>query len=340
MRIIADAFGGDNAPKAIIKGALDAANEYGVEIVFTGDEEKIKQCASENGWDISHCEIVHAPEVIQMDDDPRYVLKKKLNSSMTVGLMMLADGKGDAFVSAGSTAALVMGGTFIVKRIKGIRRCAIASVMPSDGEPFMLIDCGANAECEPQFLDQFAQMGSIYMNRVMGVAQPRVGLANIGTEESKGTPFIRECYALLKQDTAINFIGNAEVRDLPFGVCDVAVADGFTGNVILKMYEGVAGMLTKNIKALFKKNVVSMLGALCVKGGLDAFKAKMDYKQYGGAPLLGLSAPVIKAHGSSDAGAFKNAIRQAKEFCEKNVIGEITQNLPAVNRDPMPESAE
>lgn len=331
MKIIVDAFGGDNAPLEIIKGSLEAVKEYGVDIIFTGDEEKIKKCASDNNLDISSCEIVHAPQTVEMEDAPKVVLKQKLDSSMGKGLLLLADGTGDAFVSAGSTAALVMGGTFIVKRIKGIKRCAIASVMPSDKTPFMLIDSGANVECEPKFLDQFAHMGSVYMNRVMGFENPRVGLANIGVEETKGTPFIRDCYELLKNDSIINFIGNAEVRDIPSGVCDVVVADGFTGNVILKMYEGVAGTLTKNIKSLFKKNFVTILGALCVKGGLDDFKKKMDYKQYGGAPLLGLSAPVIKAHGSSDARAFKNAIRQAKEFCEKDVINEIIKNLPEKN---------
>lgn len=327
MKIIVDAFGGDNAPTEIIKGALEAKEEYGVDIVFTGDAKKIKKCASENKFDISSCGIIDSPSVIDMEDDPKYVLKKKLDSSMGKGLTELANGNADAFVSAGSTAALVMGGTFIVKRIKGIKRCAIASVMPSDKKPFMLVDSGANVECEPKFIDQFAQMGSVYMNRVMGYDNPRVGLANIGVEKTKGTPFIRECYDLLSVDKNINFIGNAEVRDIPEGICDVVVADGFTGNVILKMYEGVAGTLTKNIKALFKKNFITLIGALCVKGGLDAFKKKMDYKQYGGAPLLGLNAPVIKAHGSSDARAFKNAIRQAKEFCENNVIEEIKKNI-------------
>ncbi len=332
MKIIVDAFGGDNAPKAILDGALQAKKAYGVDLLFTGDEEQIRSCAAENGFDLTGCSIVHAPGVIAMDDDPKVVLKQKADSSMTAGLTLLAKGEGDAFVSAGSTGALVMGGTFIVKRIHGIRRCAIASVMPSDKDPFMLIDCGANVTCEPKFLCQFAAMGSIYMREILGVRDPRVGLANIGVEETKGTPFVRESYEALKQEKSIHFIGNAEVRDIPSGVCDVVVADGFTGNVILKMYEGVAGTLSKNIKAMFKKNALTIMGALFVKKGLDEFKSKMDYKQYGGAPLLGLQAPVIKAHGSSDARAFMNAVRQAKECCEKKVVGLIAENL-AVESD-------
>ena len=330
MKIIVDAFGGDHAPDEILAGSLAAAKAYGVQLLLVGDEETIKARAASLGLDLSGCEIAHAPSVVTMEDEPKAVLKQKHDSSMTVGLTLLADGKGDAFVSAGSTGALVMGGTFIVKRIKGIKRCAIASVLPSDKTPFMLIDCGANVVCEPQFLCQFAVMGSIYMNRILDIASPRVGLANIGVEETKGTPFVRDCYDALRQEKAIHFIGNAEVRDIPDGVCDVVVADGFTGNVILKMYEGVAGMLNKNIKALFKKNALTMLGALCVKGGLDEFRKKMDYKQYGGAPLLGLQAPVIKAHGSSDARAFQHAIRQAKECVEKSVVNEIIRNLPPI----------
>ena len=327
MKIIVDAFGGDKAPLEILKGAALAKKEYGVDIVLTGDREKIEKCASENAVDLAGFEIIDAPLVMEMEDDPRAVLKSKLGSSMGAGLAALAEGCGDAFVSAGSTAALVVGGTFLVKRIRGIKRCAIASVMPSEKGPFLLIDCGANAECEPRYLVQFAEMGSVYMEKVLGIASPRVGLANIGVEETKGTPFVRECYALLKEDASINFIGNAEVRDIPFGACDVVVADGFTGNVILKMYEGVAGMLVGNIKAMFKKNLVSKLGALCVMGGLNEFRDKMDYKQYGGAPLLGLTAPVIKAHGSSDATALMNAIRQAKECCEKRVVETIAQGM-------------
>ncbi len=340
MKMIIDAFGGDNAPKAILDGALQAKKAYGVDLLFTGDEKKIRSCAAENRFDLTGCEIAHAPGVIAMEDDPKAVLKQKADSSMAVGLALLAKGKGDAFVSAGSTGALVMGGTFIVKRIHGIRRCAIASVMPSDQGPFMLIDCGANVTCEPKFLCQFAAMGSIYMREILGVREPRVGLANIGVEETKGTPFVRDCYELLKQEPSIHFIGNAEVRDIPAGVCDVVVADGFTGNIILKMYEGVAGTLAANIKSMFKKNVLSMLGALCVKKGLDEFKSKMDYKQYGGAPLLGLQAPVIKAHGSSDARAFMNAVRQAKECCEKNVVGRIANNLAGEQTSDEPEKKD
>ncbi|MBR6635180.1 MAG: phosphate acyltransferase, partial [Clostridia bacterium] len=199
--------------------------------------------------------------------------------------------------------------------------------MPSNKQPFMLLDCGANVECKPEHLVQFAKMGSVYMNRIMGFENPSVGLANIGVEENKGTPLQLETYALLKEKKDISFMGNAEVRDIAFGVADVVVADGFTGNVILKMYEGVAKSLTGSIKAIFKKNVLSMLSYIGVKSGMDAFKKKMDYKEYGGAVLLGIAKPVIKAHGSSDARAFKNAIRQAVNCVKKDVIGEIKRSV-------------
>ncbi len=327
MKIIVDAFGGDNAPLEIIKGSADAVAELGVSIILTGKENVIRECAKENSISLEHIEIIDAPEVIEMDDSFTSVIKAKQNSSMSVGLKALTEGKGDAFVSAGSTGALVVGGIFIVKRIKGIKRAAIASVLPTNKNPFLLIDSGANLDCTPEFFSQFAVMGNIYMNKVMGLKNPRVGIANIGVEETKGTNLQRDAYTLMKEGN-YNFIGNIEVRDIPFGECDVVVADGFTVNVILKMYEGVAGALMDNIKAIFKKSKATMLAALIVKNGLMAFKKKMDYTEFGGAPLLGLEKPVIKAHGSSNAKALKNAIRPAKDFTEKGVIQEIEKNIP------------
>lgn len=327
MKIIVDAFGGDNAPLEVLKGSALAVEELGVNILLVGDEKKIAACAAENSISMKNMEVLHADKVFEMEYDPRTIIKEHSDTSLAVGMQALAENKGDAFVSAGSTGAVVVGSTFIVKRIKGIKRAAIASIMPSNKDPFMLMDCGANIECKPEHLAQFALMGSIYMNRIMGVSNPSVGLANIGVEENKGTQLQLDTYALLKESKAVNFIGNAEVRDIPFGAADVVVADGFTGNVILKMYEGVASALMKNIKAIFMKNLVSKLCALGVKSGVTAFKAKMDYTEYGGAVLMGVARPVIKAHGSSNAKAFKNAIRQAVNCVEKDVIGEITRNI-------------
>ena len=327
MKIIVDAFGGDNAPLEILKGCALAVKELGVEILLVGDESRILACAKENSVSMKNMEILHAEKVFEMEYDPRTVMKEHSDTSLAVGMKALTEGKGAAYVSAGSTGAIVMGATFIVKRIKGVKRAAIASVMPSDKRAFMLLDCGANVECKPEHLVQFAQMGSVYMNRIMGYENPSVGLANIGVEENKGTLLQLETYSLLKEKKDISFMGNAEVRDIAFGVADVVVADGFTGNVILKMYEGVAKSLTGSIKAIFKKNVLSMLSYIGVKSGMDAFKKKMDYKEYGGAVLLGIAKPVIKAHGSSDARAFKNAIRQAVNCVEKDVIGEIKRSV-------------
>ena len=332
MKIIVDAFGGDNAPLEILKGSRMAVEELGVDIVLVGDEAKIKKCADENSININGMEIIQADSVFEMSYNPKTIMKEHADTSLAVGMRALVDGRGDAFVSAGSTGAIVMGATFVVKRIKGVKRAAIASIMPSQKEPFMLLDCGANIDCKPEHLCQFATMGSIYMKNIMGVASPEVGIANIGVEENKGTQLQLETYAMLKESD-LNFIGNAEVRDIAYGAADVIVADGFTGNVILKMYEGVAGALVKNIKAVFKKNILSMLSYLGVKGGMNEFKAKMDYKEYGGAVLLGIAKPVIKAHGSSDARAFKNAIRQAANCVKKDVVGEISRNIGSVDSE-------
>lgn len=252
MKIIADAFGGDHAPLEILKGCEMAVRELGVTILLTGDEAKIRDCAQENGISLDRMEILHAPDVMGMEDAPTSIAKEKGDTSMAVGLKALAEGRGDAFVSAGSTGALVVGATLIVKRIRGVRRAAIASVLPSNKAPFLLMDCGANVECTAQMLDQFGAMGSFYMQKVLGVERPRVGLANIGTEKTKGGPLQLEAYELM-ETSDYHFIGNVEARDVPFGACDVLVADGFTGNMLLKMYEGVAGAMMVNIKAIFKK---------------------------------------------------------------------------------------
>lgn len=257
-----------------------------------------------------------------MNAEPTEILKSYKDSSMAVGLKLLAESKGDAFVSAGSTGAFVVGASLIVKRIKGIKRAALAPVIPTVEGRYMLIDCGANAECRPEMLVQFGLMGSAYMNKIMSVNSPRVALINNGTEEHKGAPLQQEAYQQLK-GSPLHFVGNIEARQLPLGGCDVAVCDGFTGNIVLKLTEGLSKALIGQVKNILMKNTMTKLAALTLKGGLGEFKKKMDYKEYGGAALLGISKPTIKAHGSSDAKAFKNAIGQAMRFTSQDVIGAI-----------------
>lgn len=326
MKIIVDAFGGDNAPLEIIKGCLESQIEYGVDIVLTGSEKIIRDVAKENSLDINSFEICDCPDVITMNDSADSVLKDKKNSSMALGLRLLSMGRGDAFISAGNSGALCMGATLITKRIKGIKRPAFAPVMPSSTGCFMLIDGGANAECRPEMIDQFSILGSIYMEKVMKINNPRVGLANVGSEEHKGTELYQTAYQLLKSEN-INFIGNVEGRDIPNGICDVVVCDGFTGNMILKTYEGVALALMDRIKNLFSKNLKSKLAAGLVYGGLMDMKQQFDYNSYGGAPILGASKPVFKAHGSAKAKTIKNAIRLSKEYVSANAIEAMTSAL-------------
>ncbi len=326
MKVIIDMYGGDNAPKAPILGAAMAAKELGVDIVAVGSEAEMRKICEENG--ISGFEFIDAPLVMPVCAEPTEVMKSYKESSLAVGLRALADGRGDAFVSAGSTGAIVVGATLIVKRIKGIKRAALASVIPGLDKSYMLLDLGANVECRPEMLCQFASMGSIYMNKVEGVPNPEVGLINIGAEESKGGELQKEAYQLMKA-SSFNFIGNIEPRDLPKGVCDVAVADGWTGNVVLKLTEGLSSAFGKKLKGIMLRNFFTKLGALTMKKGVAEFKKSMDYTERGGAPLLGIAKPVIKAHGSSDPKAFMNAIRQAKTFYEQDVIGTISAAVAA-----------
>lgn len=326
MKVIIDMYGGDNAPKAPILGAAMAAKELGVDIVAVGNEAEMRKICEEN--DISGFEFIDAPMVMPVCAEPTEVMKSYKESSLAVGLRALADGRGDAFVSAGSTGAIVVGATLIVKRIKGIKRAALASVIPGLDRSYMLLDLGANVECRPEMLCQFASMGSIYMNKVEGVPNPEVGLINIGAEESKGGELQKEAYQLMKA-ASFNFIGNIEPRDLPKGVCDVAVADGWTGNVVLKLTEGLSSAFGKKLKGIMLRNFFTKLGALTMKKGVAEFKKSMDYTERGGAPLLGIAKPVIKAHGSSDPKAFMNAIRQAKTFYEQDVIGTISAAVAA-----------
>ena len=325
MRIVVDAFGGDNAPASVVKGAVLAADASAIQVVLVGDEEKIRATATEQNLSLDKVEIVHAPDVMEMEDEPRRILKDKKNSSMAVGLQLVAEGKGDAFVSAGSTGALIMGATFIVKRIKGVSRPALAPLLPSHEGPYMLVDSGANAECRPEMLVQFGVMGSLYMEHVLCKGEkPTVGLLNIGTEDCKGGELQKSAFALLKE-TDLNFIGNIEARDVPYGKAKVVVADGFTGNVLLKTIEGTAGMLMGSIKSLFMTNLFTKLAALMVKPHIASLKKMMDTSEHGGAPVLGVNRPVIKAHGNSDARAIQSAIRIAAEFAGAGVIERIAE---------------
>ncbi len=327
MNIIIDAFGGDNAPLEVILGCKRAVeNLKDVHMILVGDEDKIKRCAERNNIDLTGLEIVHTDSVIDICEEPTEIIKSKNDSSMAVGMKMLAEDKGDAFISAGSTGALVVGATFIVKRIKGIKRTAIATMLPTSRKPFLLIDAGANHDCRPEMLVQFGIMGSIYMDRIMKRRNPGVYLANIGAEASKGRELEHLTYELLN-NAPISFCGNIEARDLPNGDIDVCVTDGFTGNMLLKMYEGMGKMMSRELRTMMTNNFLSKIGALFMLKGVKKLRKKMDYTEYGGAPLLGTAKPVIKAHGSSDANAFYHAIIQAKSFAEANVIEEISKSL-------------
>lgn len=326
MKIIVDAFGGDNAPLEIIKGCAQAVDELGAEIILTGKESVIKDTAQSNGISLEKIEIVDCDEIITMEDKADSVIKTKKNSSMAVGLSLLNEGRGDAFISAGNSGALCVGATLAVKRIKGIKRPAFAPVLPSENGFFMLLDGGANVDCRPEMLHQFAVMGSVYMEKVMGVKNPRIGLANVGVEAHKGTELYQETYGILK-DSALNFIGNVEGRDIPKGICDVVVCDGFTGNLILKTYEGVAITLMKKIKHMFADSVKGKLAAGLVMKDIKDLKTRFNYNAYGGAPILGASKPVFKAHGDSKAVTLKNAVKLSMDYVKANAIDEISSSI-------------
>lgn len=327
MRVVIDAFGGDNAPLEIVKGASLASLEYGCEITLCGDETEINKVISENDLKFfGELKIVHSADVISMHDDPTSLLKAHKESSMALAFKELSEDRADAFVSAGSTGAVVVGGTLIVKRIKGIKRPALAGMIPSPKGKYMLMDMGANSECRPEMLEQFGIMASAYLKGVEGIVNPKIGLLNIGTEDTKGTELQKEAFELLK-NAPINFVGNIESREMPKGECDAVITDGFTGNIALKLIEGTASTLFKLIKQVLYKNIFNKLAALVIKKDLYSLKSMMDSTEVGGAPLLGVRKPVIKAHGNSDAKALKNAIRQAITFTETKVIDAIAENL-------------
>ena len=327
MKILIDAMGGDNAPKCVIEGALQAiSQEDDFNIILVGKQEVLSEMLSKYSYDSERIEILPASEVVEMCDTPTDAIRKKTDSSMVVGLNALVEGKGDIFISAGNTGALVAGSTLLVKRMPGIKRPPIATQLPTRTGSVLLLDAGANADCKPAYLEQFALMGSIYMNKVVGVENPRVGLVNNGAEEEKGSLLTKEAYQHLKA-LPINFVGNAEGRELIGGDFDVIVTDGFTGNIILKFLEGTASLIISELKKAIMGSAKSKFGGLFIKDSLRAFKKKFDYTEYGGALLLGLKKGVIKAHGSSDAKAISSAVLVARKFVFSQVVEEIQTEI-------------
>ncbi len=330
MKIAVDIFGGDNSPSALIDGCVDAAKLYDdVEFVFTGDERIITDYMSEKGYGSSRISIIDAPEMITCGDQPTVAIKRKKNSSLVKALELVASKEADAFVSAGSTGAVLAGATLIVRRIKGVKRPALAPVMPTVKGPVLLIDCGANVDCKPNYLQQFAVMGSAYMKKVCGIDAPRVGLINNGAEAEKGNELTKSAYKLL-ENTDINFVGNCEARYTMTGDYDVLVCDGFVGNAVLKCTEGVARSVMSIMKQELMASPITKLGALISKSGFKRVKKRMDYTEYGGAPLLGINGCIIKAHGSSNAKAITSAIGQARSYCIGDVTAAIQSGIEAL----------
>lgn len=333
MKIILDAMGGDNAPKAICEGAIAASQEIEDEIVLIGKEDLVRETLEELGYEGEKISIINAEEVITNDEAPVKAVRRKKDSSIVKGLNMVKDGEGDVFISAGSTGALLAGGLFILGRIKGIDRPTLATVYPVIGKkPSILVDSGANAECKATNLLEFGQMGSIYMQEVLGRNNPTVGLVNNGTEEGKGTTLTKAAYELLKE-AELNFIGSVEARELPNGACDVIVTDGFTGNAILKLTEGMGLMVLREMKRRFLQGTKAKVGAMLLKDKLMGIKTEFNYAEYGGAPLLGVQGALLKMHGSSDALAVKQTILKSLPYVKEDVVGKITAAVEANNKE-------
>ena len=324
MRVVVDVMGGDHAPLETVMGAVQAAKEVNASFILVGDRDEINRISDEQGIDLRRFDIVHTTEVITMEDDPLSVVRAKKESSMSVGLRLLAHGEGDVFVSAGNTGALFTGATLIVRKVRGIQRAAIAASLPTP-EPCLLLDTGANVLVTEEYLEQFAVMGSAYVRKVYGIEAPRVGLLNNGTEDTKGTPLQIETNKRLRECGSISYVGNVEGNAVPFGACNVLVSDGFTGNVFLKTMEGVGKFILGEVKQMFAENNLTRLSALLARKSILEMKKKFDSAEHGGAPFLGICKPVVKAHGSSDARAFKNAIKEAVRYAESGVIYDIAE---------------
>ncbi len=329
MKVVVDGFGGDYAPKEVIFGcqmALEARAD--LELIVTGDEALLRKLLNEEGHKISErLQFVNTTEIVENEDDPISAIRRKKDSSLVVGLRLVSEQAGDAFVSAGNTGAVLTGATLIIKRIQGIKRAALCPTLPTKKGKAVIIDVGANAECKPEFFPQFAMMGSVYAKEILGIKNPRAGLINIGVEHHKGTSTVVEAHALLKESKDITFVGNVEARDILNGDAEVLVSDGWTGNIALKTIEGTASTLFYFLKQVFYKNTITKLAAAILKPGLSTIKKMLDAKEVGGAPLLGLNAPVVKAHGNSDRVAFKNAILFAAKLADKDLCGNIRKHL-------------
>ncbi|MBO6062087.1 MAG: phosphate acyltransferase PlsX [Clostridia bacterium] len=333
MKLVIDAFGGDNAPGAVIEGvcrALESWDDF--DVILTGDEEKIKAELEKYPHDGKRVSIVHAPDVIGCDEQPTVAVKRKKDSSIVAAMNIMASPEADCLISAGSTGAVLTGATLIVRRIPGVKRPALAPVMPTPSKPFLLLDCGANADCKPEYLRQFAVMSSAYMQGVMGIPSPAVALVNNGEEAAKGSELSKAAYALLTE-TPVDFKGNCEAREIFSGDYDVIVTDGFTGNVILKEAEGLADALFKMLKAGLLSSFRTKVGAALAKPAFKKVKKTMDYTEYGGAPLLGINGGIIKAHGSSDAKAFVSAIKQARLYVQGEVTEKIARGIAAIETE-------
>lgn len=328
MRIIVDVMGGDHSPEAAVRGVCMAAERWHATYIMVGDRQQIECVAKEEGLDIRRIDIVHANSYMTMEDDPLSVVRAKRDSSMAIGLHLLADGRGDAFVSSGNTGALFTGATLIVRKVKGVLRAGIGTVLPFQN-PVLLLDTGANVTVTPENLEQFGAMGAAYMRKMYGIERPRVGLLNNGTEACKGTELQQEAYRLLAANGEINFVGNVEAGTAPFDVCDVLVTDGFTGNIYLKSVEGVGKFLLKRVKGVFLSSTPAKIAALTMKKPLSDLKKEYDPSERGGAPIIGISKPVIKAHGSSDARAIMNAIRQAMDYKRSEAIYDLADSARA-----------
>lgn len=328
VNVAVDAMGGDNAPVEIIKGAIDAVNaDEKVKIFLVGREEVIREELKKYTYDTARVEVVHAEEVIETAEPPVMAIRRKKDSSIVKAMNMVKEGTCDAFVSAGSTGAVLVGGQVIVGRIKGVERPPLAPLIPTENGVSLLVDCGANVDARPSHLVQFAKMGSVYMESVMGIKNPRVGIVNNGAEEEKGNALVKETFPLLKNCPEINFIGSVEARDIPAGVADVIVCEAFVGNVVLKLYEGVGATLIKKVKAGMMTSLRSKIGALLVKPALKKTLKAFDLEQYGGAPMLGLNGLVVKSHGSSNAVEIKNSVLQCVTFKEQKINDKIREKI-------------
>lgn len=330
MKIYVDGMGGDNSPSEIVKGCVLAIKEYNINISIIGIQEEIQKELWKYKYDEDKIGIINATEIVSNDDEPTLAVRRKKDSSLVKGMNLVKENDNSVFISAGNTGALLAGGLLKVGRIKGILRPALAPIIPTKQGPCLLIDAGANADCKPKQLQQFAIMGSIYMQKVIGKDNPRVGLVNIGSEEKKGNELTKDTFKLLKESN-LNFIGNVEARDIPYGVTDIIVCDGFTGNVILKLIEGLSTFIMQSLKDNMLSTIQGKIGGLFLKSSLKNFKNQFDYSEYGGAPFLGIDGGLIKAHGSSDANAIKNAIRQGIKYLEQEVDSNIEEEIKKID---------